>query len=37
MLQLWDDVLPRTDAELLAEHNRQVAAALAEGGGEALV
>ena len=37
MLRLWDDVLPRTDGELLAGHNRQVAAALAEGGGEALV
>ena len=37
MLEVWDDVLPRTDADLLAEHNRHVAAALAQHGGEALV
>jgi diadenosine tetraphosphate (Ap4A) HIT family hydrolase len=37
MLAVWDDVLPRTDPELLAENHRQVAAAMAAGGGEALV
>ena len=37
MLELWDDVLPRTDADLLADNNRQVAQALAEVSGEALV
>ena len=33
MLAFWDDVLPRVDADLLAAHRRQVAAAMAEGGG----
>lgn len=37
MLAVWDDVLPPTDPELLAENRRRVAAAMAEGGGEALV
>ena len=37
MLAVWDDVLPRTDAALLAENNARVAAAMAEGGGTALV
>jgi hypothetical protein len=36
MLAVWDDVLPRTDPELLAENQAQVAAAMAAGGGEAL-
>jgi hypothetical protein len=37
MLDVWDDVLPRTDPDLLADHNRQVAAALALEGGEVFV
>ncbi len=37
MLAFWDDLLPPTDAGVFAENRRRVAAALAEGGGEALV
>lgn len=37
MLAFWDDVLPPTDPDLIAAHRKQVAAALAAGGGEALV
>lgn len=37
MLPVWDDVLPPTDPELLAENRRQVAAAMAADGGDALV
>ena len=37
MLAFWDDVLPAADPALLAAHGRQVAAALAAHGGEALV
>jgi hypothetical protein len=37
MLAVWDDVLPKTDPELIAENKRRVAQALAAGGGEALV
>jgi hypothetical protein len=37
MLAFWDDVLPRVDADLLATHRRQVAAAMAEGGGTSLL
>jgi hypothetical protein len=37
MLAVWDDVLPPADPELLADNRRQVARALAAGGGEALV
>ena len=37
MLQVWDDVLPRTDPDLLAEADAHVAAAMAKGGGNALV
>lgn len=37
MLAVWDDVLPATDPDLLAENRRRVAAAMAEGSGEALV
>ena len=37
MLAFWDDVLPRVDADLLAAHRRQVAAAMAEGGGTSLL
>lgn len=36
MLAVWDDVLPPTDPALLGANRRQVAAAMAEGGGEAL-
>ncbi len=37
MLAVWDDVLPKLDAGLLRAHHRQVAEAMASGGGEALV
>lgn len=37
MLSIWDDVLPKTDPTLLADHARQVAEAMAAGGGKALV
>lgn len=37
MLALWDDVLPPIDPALVADNARQVAAALAEGGGKALI
>ena len=37
MLAFWDDVLPATDPALIAENARQVAAALAKGGGKAFV
>jgi len=37
MLAFWDDVLPRLDADLLAAHRRQVATAMAEGGGTSLL
>jgi len=37
MLAFWDDVLPRTDAALLAEHARRVAEALAARGGRSLL
>ncbi len=37
MLAFWDDVLPPIDDAMLATNARTVAAALAEGGGEALV
>jgi hypothetical protein len=37
MLAVWDDVLPRTDPDLLADNHREVAAAMADGGGQALV
>ena len=37
MLALWDDVLPKTDPELVAANKRQVAEALAAGGGEVLL
>jgi hypothetical protein len=35
MLAFWDDVLPRVDPDLVASSRRQVAEAMAEGGGEA--
>ena len=34
MLAFWDDLLPAVADDLLAEHRRVVAEALAEGGGE---
>ena len=37
MLAVWDDVLPPADPEYIAENMRLVAAAMASGGGEALV
>jgi hypothetical protein len=37
MLAVWDDVLPKTDPELIAANKRQVAAAMAAGGGESLL
>ena len=37
MLAFWDDVLPPVDDAMLAANARTVAAAMAEGGGEALV
>ena len=37
MLAFWDDVLPPVDPVLLAANARSVAAAMAEGGGQALV
>jgi hypothetical protein len=37
VLAFWDDVLPPVDPGLIATHRKQVAAALADGGGEALV
>jgi hypothetical protein len=36
MLAVWDDVLPKTDPELIAANKRQVAEAMAAGGGELL-
>jgi len=35
MLAFWDDVLPPLEDDLRLEHRRQVATALAEGGGRA--
>jgi hypothetical protein len=37
VLAFWDDVLPPVGPDLVASHRKQVAAALADGGGEALV
>ena len=37
MLAVWDDVLPKADPELVAANHRQVAEAMAAGGGELLV
>ena len=37
MLAFWDDVLPPLPDDLLREHLRLVATAMAEGGGEAFV
>jgi hypothetical protein len=37
MLAVWDDVLPPTDPDLLAENHARVAAAMAAGGGDALL
>jgi hypothetical protein len=37
MLAVWDDVLPPMEKELVDEYRREVAAAMAAGGGEALV
>ena len=37
MLAVWDDVLPKTDPELVATNKRHVAEALAAGGGEVML
>lgn len=37
MLAFWDDVLPPIDEDMVADNARTVAAAMAEGGGEARV
>lgn len=37
MLAFWDDVLPRTDPELVDANRRQVAAALAAKGGRSRI
>jgi hypothetical protein len=37
MLAVWDDVLPKADPEHIAANNRQVAEALAAGGGEVML
>ena len=37
MLAFWDDVLPPTEPDLIAANRRQVAQAMASGGGQALV
>lgn len=37
MLAVWDDVLPKADPDLIAANNRQVAEALAAGGGELML
>lgn len=36
-LLIWEDVLPKVDAEVWAETNRRIATAMAEGGGVAHV
>ena len=37
MLAFWDDVLPPTEPDLIAANRRQVAQAMAAGGGQALL